>query len=167
MGTVLGLHIIEPISIQFNVAVKTLAHKFCPLGWVGSANAPDTLDKLRLSIRANRGTVVVSNEHCSSTIFDDEEINMAFRAWHDAVHARYGYEFTPTGEFQTFMQQALQIMEEYGYNEVTKKWIDLLDIEINQQVRYEKRHGMFPVNQKLFAQMCLLNGADAAIEMEL
>lgn len=150
----------NPVDRGFNTAVLHIASRLFPTGYDVAIDAPDTLEKLSEHIRTT-GRMVVSSAHCANTIFDDAEVNYAFRAWHDLYHHMLQAPFTPAGEALVAQVQAWDLVKLYG-REKAAPWCELIDAEVNGQAAYEARHGRFPRNQIAF-DLVYLRDPEAAL----
>ena len=137
------------IDKAFNAAVLQIANRLNPCGW-DLCEGIDNLSKLRSYVAMN-GRIAVSGENSDRTIFGDPEVNFAFRAWHDWHHLKLDAEFDPAGELAVANSQAGDLIALYGAA-VSRPWRELLDIEVNGQVRYFAYHNCFPVDQIGFAR---------------
>ena len=98
------------------------------------------------------GYMSISADHCENNIFGSEEVNIAFRAWHDWCHI--------------FLQEGFGYMEEarvafYQCSELPEDWHEekmLLMSEIVGQAAYHDKTGEFVPNQRKFTAECLIHG---------
>lgn len=143
-------------STALNAAVLHMAHRTNPRGWDVEMDAPATLDELRHCVAMN-GRLTVWSGGSDDTIFGDDEINFAFRAWHDNAHLRAGLPFG-TGDVKVDYpaeQAALSIMladlaKVYGPGRASE-WAPILHAEVLGQAQYHCGEGHFPVNQRAFS----------------
>jgi hypothetical protein len=140
----------SPLNWQFNVSVRALASLHAP-GWIASDNAPDTYAGA-IEAMNTQGRVVVWTGASGGTIFDDQETNWAFRAWHDATHIRHALPFTPEGEAATAYVQAADLVAEYGDDTDVVEMVALLFCEVIGQVAHVTKTGAFPADQMAFAR---------------
>lgn len=151
-----------PLSIRLNVAVQHIASKLFPCGFDVSSEAPDTFEKLAETVRYG-GRMIVWNGASDKTIFADEEVNFAFRAWHDWCHIAGDFPFTPEGEMHAALMQMDHIKQLYGNTKEALEMASLVWTEVVGQVQYNLAHdGEFPVDQMAFAKAYLAD-PDAAI----
>lgn len=141
---------------SFNAAILTMAQQVLPKGYDVGPDAPNTLEELKDHFNAT-GRIKVWNGASDRTIFEDDEVNFAMRAWHDAIHLAYDLPFTPEGEAAVCIVQQQQLIQRYGLDERTQRWVDLLDAEINGQIAHEQALGRFPEDQKGFVLAYLAN----------
>ena len=139
---------LKPVSPAFNAVIMRLADRFNPRGYAVLNDAPDTLAKLQ-AYHAEHGRIAVWSGKSDRTIYADDEVNFAFRAWHDARHLALGADFTPEGEALVAAQQIADVLILYGAD-APKLWLRLIEAEIVGQQRYQERHGAFPENQRGF-----------------
>lgn len=88
--------------------------------------------------------LVIWNGESDNTIFQDEKINFAFRAWHDSLHLKTGLNFSPESEIELGRIQASKI----GSSIVA----DLVYCEVSGQAEYYKKNGVFVQDQVLFTK---------------
>lgn len=89
--------------------VHTMAAKCWPQGYDISETAPDTLADLYAERRA-RGRITVWG---LPSVFANDKVSHAFRAWHDWCHLGAGADFSERGEARTFRYQKLMMMRDY------------------------------------------------------
>lgn len=88
---------------------------------------------------AYRGSqLVVWSGASDNTIFQDETVNWAFRALHDALHIKTQYNFTPDAEIALGRLQASQ------YSGIIA---DIVYCEVAGQAEYYKKNGVFVTDQ--------------------
>lgn len=138
------------VSTRLNVLVTQIAQNVTHGRWsVSTAKAPTSLAALKAQY-AERQTFAVSAEASDRTIFGDDEVNYAFRAWHDATHLRLDAEFDFTGEHLVLLAQELDVRRLYGVNLWTDWVCAILEAEIVGQFLYERDHGHYPIDQRAF-----------------
>jgi hypothetical protein len=148
---------LSPLSTRFNVAVMHIASQLFPAGFDVASDAPDTFEKLVSHVQET-GRMLVWNGASESTIFADNEVNYAFRAWHDYCHVAGGFEFTPEGETKACLMQIDHIRAVYGNTAEADYLALLVWAEVVGQVSYNLAHdGAFPVNQMAFVKHYLIN----------
>jgi hypothetical protein len=59
-------------------------------------------------------------------IYDNADVNFAFRAWHDLCHWKGQFPFTLEGKIATCEMQCRQLIDFHGDNEVTRNWCTIL-----------------------------------------
>lgn len=150
----------NPLNRQFNVAVTHIAGRLMPLGYDVSSNAPQTFEELKAHFNRT-GRICVWDGASEHTIFDDIEVNYAFRAWHDSKHLLFNLPFTEVGEYMACWCQRLDIFAVYGSGQFASKAGKILNAEINGQFKYNAIHGRFPFNQMAFVEDYLMNPAYA------
>jgi len=151
----------NPLSVAFNVAIMHITSKVLPCGFDVSAKAP----KDYLSLMAHyvkTGRIAVWNGASDKTIFDDSEVNYAFRAWHDSKHVTGKLPFTKAGECGALKRQKADVRALYD-GETADYFCRLLEAEIYGQFCYQEKHGGFPVDQIGFARAYLDNHAAALL----
>jgi hypothetical protein len=142
-----------PLDIHFNVAVKHIASRLFPCGFVVSPDAPDTFDKLKAQFSA--GEMIVWSGGSDRTIYADCEVNYCFRAWHDWCHVRGNHPFTPEGERAVYGMQCAHLIEVYGPSLQTRQWCRILAADILGQQEFFYRFGRYPEDQRAFVEAYL------------
>jgi hypothetical protein len=94
--------------------------------------------------------ILVYSGASALTIYDDKEVNFAFRAWHDWCHWQGKHPFTVEGESEACDMQCRQVYDLFGFNAQTIRWSHILKAEVLGQALYRERFGRFPTNQPLF-----------------
>lgn len=135
----------ETVRNGLNAAILHIASKLFPTGFDVSDNAPETFDDLKEYVRRT-GRMAVWSGNSDHTIFEDREVNYAFRAWHDHCHLR-GHDFTPWGEYEALQEQWGDIVKLYGVTPKTLEWYAILEAEVVGQAVYHHYWGRFPANQ--------------------
>jgi len=104
------------------------------------------------------GKLIIWSGGSDCTIFGKPEDNYKFRAWHDLHHILNGYDFSQSGEYKTYMSQMKDIMTYADSWPQCKLFGRIIDIEINGQVDYQRKHGYFPEDQRAFMEQQLARG---------
>ena len=138
-----------PVSHALNAAVLHMAARALPLGFDVSPDAPSTYEALCNTHRFT-GRVVVWDGESDNTIYEDREVNYAFRAWHDACHIVGAYPFTLEGERGACGMQLSQLFAVYGDSATTRLWAKWLHADCVGQAEYFDRWGAFPSPQRRF-----------------
>jgi hypothetical protein len=144
----------KPLDVTFNVAVNVMAFTLLPVGWdtvKRYEDAPSNLRQLKAHV-AETGRILVPTQDGMNTIFRDDEINGAFRAWHDAVHVVHGFEFTESGEAATCLVQMAQLFKKFGVNATSKKYAQYLMAEVIGMSRHSSKTGRFPEDMYAFTE---------------
>lgn len=140
----------QPWSRGFNAAVLHIAQRLMPGGYdVQEVGAPDSLDQLIAHVSAT-GRILVWAGASDRTIFGDEEVNHAFRAWHDWCHYTHKLPFTYAGEIRVAFVQAAHLVRLYGQTPETERWVAMIFAEVIGQSAFQEATGQFPVDQELF-----------------
>src|SRR5438067_89761 len=79
----------RPVDAALNRAVLRMAAIVCPGGYDVSSSAPSSFRELVRHLD-DGGRMTVYGGGSEGTIFADNEVNYAFRAWHDWTHYRHG-----------------------------------------------------------------------------
>ena len=140
----------KPFSLEFNAAVVTMANKVCPTGYDVADSAPSCLGDLIDHIDRTR-RICVARGNSEATIFGagNEEINWAFRAWHDWTHYHLRANFDLPGEARVAMQQYDDLRKVYGLS-FADRYKPLILAEVLGQAIYKELVGAFPGNQREF-----------------
>jgi hypothetical protein len=101
-----------------------------------SSYAPNTENALFTST-----SLVIWDGESNNTIFDDQTVNWAFRALHDALHLKTRLDFSPKAEIELGRIQA---------SKYSGLLADLIYIEVAGQAEYYLNHGIFCPNQRAF-----------------
>lgn len=146
----------------FNCAVLHIASRLFPTGYDISDNAPETYDELCAHV-ASTGRMLVWSGASDRTIFGDNEVNYAFRAWHDHCHLRgSGHDFSWSGEHAVLQEQQSDIVALYGHGAKTHEngyeYAAILDAEVIGQLYHKEIHGRFPCDQIGFVRALLAWG---------
>ncbi len=107
------------------------------LDYIIKADAPKIVSDLR-----ECGQLIVWSGASEHTIFNDKHVNWALRALHDVCHLETGLDFTPDHEIELGRLQALKYA-----NRCQSLVADLIYIEVAEQARYYKEHGIFLKDQ--------------------
>lgn len=101
--------------------------------------APETFQALKS--QATSG-LVVWDGMSDQTIYGDNKVNHAFRAWHDSLHLKLNAPFTLEGETIVALEQARVL--DSGYHG------EIMLAEVIGQARYLAKYGHFPIDQTKF-----------------
>jgi hypothetical protein len=141
----------KALDIEFNKMVLDITNKLVP-NYDISENAPNTYNDM-VDYFNNHGKLCIYNGSSDMTIFADSNVNIAFRAWHDFYHLTKELQFTDLGEYIVSNYQATDIMVYCIENNKLDKlnlWLNLLDIEINEQVKFFNENNYFIEDQHKF-----------------
>ena len=130
----------------YGAACLAIAARLFPLGFDVAETAPETLEAVTASVESGRLTVYSGGS--DATIWDDAEVNYAFRAWHDWTHWRYQRPFE--GETAVARQQVADLARVYGRTPDVENMGALLLCEVIGQAEYFAQHGDFPSDQAAF-----------------
>jgi hypothetical protein len=144
-----------PVSRSLNAAILGMAARLFPCGFDVSPNAPERLSALNAMLGhptapKSGARLTVFNGGSTQTIFADDEVNFAFRAWHDWTHWRYQHNFTLIGETATATQQIRDLYSVHGRGAHNADWHPLLWAEVVGQREYYERHRRFIADQRGF-----------------
>ena len=126
--------------------------------WFASEVAPQTWDELRVHGVADR--LPVWNGASETSIYGSDEVNWAYRAWHDRLHLVLGADFSPEGERAVALAHRAivgRLLPECP-EAAEAIWADS-----EGQNLYFRRHGRFPDNQAAFVGAWLTRGEAAAL----
>lgn len=102
-----------------------------------------TFDDIKLFYKTN-GVYGITDLNCENTIFGNKDTNLAFRAWHDAIHIQHDLPFTLKGELEVYNIMQSQLHHNYYFEKL------LLYADIVGQSLYYEKHNAFPDNQRNF-----------------
>lgn len=111
------------------------------------------------------GVLTININHSDNTIFGEPSTNWLFRAWHDSQHIEANVDFSSDGErIAASFQQSQIVMLQGPSMEDKRRWIALVDAEVNGQLDYFLSHGEFVRDQREFVTAYLLDkwGLDAS-----
>jgi len=146
---------LPPYNRDLNAVVKGMTDILLPNGFDTTPCSMDGFEQLTRHFNAT-GRILVWDGGSDKTVFGEPAVNHAFRAWHDLMHITLNQPFTPEGERKVCdiqIQQAIIYMREImEINDASriKAVVDMLDIEVNGQVQFEKDNGFFPDDQRAF-----------------
>lgn len=149
------------LDLAFNEAVITMAKLTCPRGYDVLSSADyltrfdGTLEGLREGVR-DHGRMVVEAGNSGRTIFDDEEVNHAFRAWHDACHLQGNFAFDLAGEIRASDLMQAQLIHRYGATKA-RPWCLYIEADVVGQTLFHMMHGYFPPDQKAFVRAYMVH----------
>lgn len=138
------------IDRELNAAILNIAARLFPTGFDVHPCAPSNLKDL--TEQCAWGRMVVWDGASAQTIYDDAEVNFAFRAWHDWHHVKGQFEFDIEGERKACEAQIELLYSLYGESEKTRYWARLIDAEIMGQAFHFEQFGTFPENQIEFVK---------------
>lgn len=145
--------IIDAIDLRLNAAVMTIAGKLFPTGYDLDENPPTSLKDLQARLGATPRRVWSGAS--DATIYGDEEVNYAFRAWHDYHYWRSGLDFAPHNEAIVAEMQCSDILKVYGDSDMTRRWCDIIRAEVIGQTAHYYVHGDYPRDQMSFVRAYL------------
>lgn len=158
---------LKPLNIMLNAATQTICKAVWPQGF-DTTPEPLPFESERQAYEdlcreyACRKRITVWTGCCDKTIFDDPDINVMFRAWHDWCHIMGGHDFSLEGERQAALMQCEHIKRRYGDGDTGRDLCHLIMIEVLGQAQYAEAHGgNFPVDQMQFTKAYLALGATA------
>lgn len=123
---------------------------------------PDLQEAYKISL-CDRVPLPINGISDDKNIFGSAEGNIAFRAWHDAVHLAIHEGFSKAGEYAVAAEQASQLRA-LGVEEST---IEAIWLDIVAQVEYYQVHKAFVDDQLAFTARVNAHGVDAAVAMGL
>lgn len=138
-----------PVDATLNATILSIAGNLFPEGFDVAPDAPSTYRELKAHLDAGR-RLVVYDGGSEGTIYVTPAVNHAFRAWHDFSHWTGGHDFSVRGECAVFAMQRQHLLDLYGDNKQTERWIDILRAEVIGQRLYYERHKRFVEDQRGF-----------------
>jgi hypothetical protein len=149
---------VRPVDTGLNCAILSIAARLFPTGYDVSDDAPSTFRGLCKHLDSG-GRMTVYRGGSEATIFADNEVNYAFRAWHDWTHWRHGHDFSLAGEVLTYHQQVTDLKKIFGDSPVVQRWATLLYADIVGQRTYYEIHRDFVRDQRAFLDSFLRDPA--------
>lgn len=140
----------EPLDIGFNIATRSIANRLNRTGWdevEKFEDAPTTFAEV-VAYYEEHGRLCIAQEASAHSIFDCEDTNVHYRAWHDAVHVVNGFQFNVAGEAATCCIQIAMLYRLYGDNPVTRRWCRILLADTLGLVLYFQRTGTWPADEE-------------------
>ncbi|MEM7200243.1 MAG: hypothetical protein AAF628_08270 [Planctomycetota bacterium] len=140
-------------------ALEQFIHAQAPKHHI-SPNAPDTFAELKAW--RDEGNILgvdslpVSGDHCEQTIYRDRATNVAFRAWHDAIHLAHDYGTDFEGEIATASEHARRVLDSLGV--FADEAAAIITADTAGQSIYHNRHGRFPTDQRKFVREFVAGG---------
>jgi hypothetical protein len=111
--------------------------------------------------------MVVYSGGSENTIYEDRQVNYAFRAWHDWCHWTGKVALDMEGEVEACQMQCHQLYDVFGFNAQTFRWGTIIKAEVIGQATYYERYQRFPTNQRMFVEHYLANPEIAFINPNL
>lgn len=126
---------------------------------------PTTLDELTRVFDRNE-VLKVSGRHCENTIFGDQHLNCAFRAWHDWMHYACGLDTSCDGEGALALRSIEAVRRaDLGVEGINLRFVEaVIWVETYGQTAFYRAHGRFPSNQAAFSLSALAYGIGHAVE---
>jgi hypothetical protein len=109
--------------------------------------APETFRDL-MTAHGQGGEMPVWAGASDATIYADERVNHAARAWHDGHHIAGLHDFTLAGETAACERQIVELLRRYP--SAPRRALDIIRAEVIGQATYAGLHGAFPVDQYAF-----------------
>lgn len=149
-----------------NAAIVAMAARCFPKGFDPSPDAPSSFKALMAhmaEVEAGRARMLVYDGGSECTIYGDDEVNYAFRAWHDWTHWAHKLPFDLTGETLTWHRQVNHLILWYGDCPTVDRWSRILHAEIVGQALHYQIHGAYVGDQIGFVRCCLARGVKSAL----
>lgn len=144
LGHVMRLKSNVPFSQRLNDFIMERAKE---INYQARSEAPNDYETLKAMCSVNN--IIVWSGASDKTIFSDDKVNIAFRAWHDLIHLKHDFDFSLEGEIATTYEQINELPE---YWELER---NLLESEVIGQARYYYATGDFPKDQRKFTLLYL------------
>tara|TARA_R110000823_G_scaffold241207_1_gene365960 strand:- start:1240 stop:1707 length:468 start_codon:yes stop_codon:yes gene_type:complete len=141
----------KALDLDFNRAVIDITNRLVPEYHI-SKDAPNTYEDMQ-AYYIEYGQLCIYNGASDNTIFADSKVNIAFRAWHDYYHMTKEIEFTELGEYEVSKYQSYDLIFwciDNNKQDKIKLFLHLLDIEINDQVKFFNENNYFIEDQHKF-----------------
>ncbi len=150
----------QPLDADFNAMTMTMALKALPMGWHPEdsyVKAPHDLPSLNVAVNSSVSLPVWAGA-AENQVYACPEHLYAARAWHDATHYRMQLPFNVAGEAGVTYVQAWSMLQQYGHDEHTQRWVELLVIEIIGNALEKTKYGEFPADPRSYAERMLDDG---------
>lgn len=121
-------------------------------------NAPNTFIDLMDDFNKN-GIITVYNGNTNNTIYNDDQVNLDFRAWHDHTHITHKLDFTLQSEYKTCDIQIAKL-KKYNLSDILLK---IFELDIKAQVKYYYTNKKYINNQFKFIDDVLMYGENYAL----
>lgn len=146
------------LYFPFDTLVVSMSEKLMPYGFDTIKNQLecDSLEKITTYFKET-GRVLVWSDKCDTSIFQNSDVNIAFRAWHDFVHIDNQFPFTLQGEIDVCRIQQRQVKQALLPYTVEVMCLKLLEIEVIEQVKHYFNTGTYVKDQRKFTIDKLLN----------
>lgn len=153
------------MSYQASAALEKFILDACPLHYA-TPEAPETYLELCEYYPAlvSGDPIPVQSEGCEFSIYSQESINQAWRAYHDGIHLLHQLNFSLDDEVETCEVQVRHMQEyanEYGF---TDEDYAAVRADVIGQAMYYDKYKEFVRDQAAFVQSCLDNGVMATLE---
>lgn len=122
---------------QLNFLNQFVLNQAKDLRYIVKNEAPNTEIDL-----FNSSSLIIWSGGSDTTIYQDRNVNYAFRAWHDSLHLKTGLGFTVADEIELGRIQASQCGSSFV--------ADLVYCEISLQAAYFLEKGQFVADQLQF-----------------
>lgn len=144
----------DPLNPMFNACVQSMCKRVWPQWFDVAEKAPSSFKALRREYE-KRGRITVYNGAPATCIFDDPDINVMFRAWHDFCHLMLDADFTVYGEYRAAQLQMQHVVTLYGNGPTALEFCALVDAEVNGQALYYHRRKEYITDQRAFVEAYL------------
>jgi len=104
-----------------------------------SDNAPNTWEDLQADYKKH-GIITVFAGACERSIYNNVDVNHAFRAWHDKIHLEHGLSFSYEDELEVARIHCAAL----------PKYADVLWADVAGQVWYYYKYGKYVKDQAAF-----------------
>jgi hypothetical protein len=142
------LNQIKPALISYWM-IKTFKAFYPNITIAPTVDAPNSWKALKQF--KGRNVLPVFNGACDSSIYNNPNDNIIFRAWHDCVHLENNLSFSSQDEKKVGLIQCNQLRLMGAPVHV----INAIFFDVVGQVEYYALMGEFVVNQREFVQSCL------------
>jgi hypothetical protein len=156
----------KPLEPALNAAIILMTHRLLPAGYRVAEEAPSTYEAIASHLDSGNQMVVYSGGS-ENTIYEDRQVNYAFRAWHDWCHWTGKVALDMEGEVEACQMQCHQLYDVFGFNAQTFRWSTIIKAEVIGQATYYERYQRFPTNQRMFVEHYLANPEIAFINPNL
>lgn len=145
----------EALYPEFDKFILHITGILMPFGYdtTEDSSQVDTYKKCKEYYNST-GRIRVWTGSSANTIYGSDEVNHAFRAWHDFIHITHNLPFDYKGELGVMQVQKMQCIR-YHRGRDMMLFLTLLECEIKGQLDYYYKHRKFVANQREFTQQYL------------
>lgn len=150
---------------QASAALEKFVLDACPLHYV-SPDAPESYKELSqyYDTLAAGDPLPVAGGGSEYTMYSQESINHAWRAYHDGIHIVHELDFSLDDKMRTCEVQIEHMRMHHDHYGFTDRDYAAVRADVVGQAMYYAKYKEYVVNQASFVQSCLDNGILATLE---